>query len=158
MKEMSVTPVRPQTMRKVVRIEAAATSSGVIARNDPNTSASTTSAPTPPKIVSTRTSAPPPPPSEVASASLPVTVTVSPLVGPTAAATCSSAGRAAAALPERDPVGDLPRRPSARVEPRRVGVGLAVDLERVVGRVALPRAVRWCAASRSTARRASGGK
>ena len=48
MKLTSVMPVSASTMRNVVRIDAAATSSGTRASRDPNTKASTTSAPTAP--------------------------------------------------------------------------------------------------------------
>jgi hypothetical protein len=93
MNDTSVSPVRPHTIRNVVRIDPTAIASGISARNEPNTSTSTTSAPTPPNRVSASTPEPPPPPS--CKASCPVTATGTPLRRRMLAA-CCNAGRAAA--------------------------------------------------------------
>ena len=90
MNDTSVIDVSPQRMRNVVRIDAAAVSSGVMAKNDPKTSASTTRAPTPPTMVSTRTLTPPPPPAF--RASTPVTAT-DVVADVDSFATCCKAGR-----------------------------------------------------------------
>ncbi len=46
MNDTSVSPVRPQTIKNVVRIEPTAIANGIKARNDPNTKMRTISAPT----------------------------------------------------------------------------------------------------------------
>jgi len=76
MNETSVNPVRPHTIRNVVRIEPTAIANGMSARNDPNTRTRTIRAPAPPNRVSANTPTPPPlSPSGFFKASCPVTVT-----------------------------------------------------------------------------------
>jgi hypothetical protein len=78
MPDTSVTPVRPQTSRKLVVTETTAITSGTTARNEANTNASTTSAPIAPSSASANSPSPPPAPVESFRASSPVTWTGAP--------------------------------------------------------------------------------